>query len=293
MASDDTLESTSYPEFDSDFSPKFDIDELRVEPGKKPNLSKIDTRDTPFWDSDNKEGAQRYLTVLNERLEALQELLWAQGKERVLVVIQAMDAGGKDGTVRHVFEGVNPTGVKVASFKRPSSKELAHDYLWRVHRQVPGDGELTIFNRSHYEDVLVVRVEELVPKKRWERRYDHIVNFEQMLADEGTTIVKLFLHISKDEQKERLQARLDEPHKNWKFEAGDLVPRSKWEQYQEAFEDALARTSTDDAPWYIIPADRKWYRNIAVSQILIQTLERLEMSFPEAADGLDQIVIPD
>ncbi len=280
-------------ESNSKSSEKFDIDELRVTQGKKPNLSKIDTRDTPFWDSDNKAGAIERLAVLNERLEALQELLWAQGSERVLVVIQAMDAGGKDGTVRHVFEGVNPTGVKVAAFKRPSSKELAHDYLWRVHQQVPGDGELTIFNRSHYEDVLVVRVEELVPKKRWERRFDHIVNFEQMLADEGTTIVKLFLHISKDEQKERLQARLDEPHKNWKFEAGDLVPRAKWDQYQEAFEDVLAKTSTPDAPWYIIPADRKWYRNIAVSEILIQTLEGLEMSYPEPAEGLDKVVIPD
>ncbi len=271
----------------------FDIDEFRVKPGKKLDLSKFDTRDTPFWDSDDKEGALVRLRELNERLELLQELLWAQGRERVLVVIQAMDAGGKDGTVRHVFEGVNPTGVRVASFKRPSSKELAHDYLWRVHSKVPGDGELTIFNRSHYEDVLVVRVEELVPKKRWERRYQHIVDFEQMLADEGTTIVKLFLHISRDEQRERLQARLDEPDKNWKFEEGDLGPRAKWDQYQEAFEDALSKTSTKSAPWYIIPADRKWYRNIAVSEILIQTLEGLDMSFPAAPEGLADIIIPE
>ena len=272
---------------------KFNIKDLRVQPGQKVNLAKMDTRDTPFWDSDDKEGALVRLKELNERLEALQELLWAQGSERILVVIQAMDAGGKDGTVRHVFEGVNPTGVKVASFERPSSKELAHDYLWRVHSQVPGDGELTIFNRSHYEDVLVVRVDEIVPKKRWQRRFDHIVNFEQMLADEGTTIIKLFLHISKDEQKERLQARLDEPHKNWKFEEGDLGPRSKWDEYQKAFADVLAKTSTKDAPWYVIPADRKWYRNIAVSEILIQTLEGLKMSFPEPAEGLEDVVIPD
>ncbi|MGI9595629.1 MAG: PPK2 family polyphosphate kinase [Acidimicrobiales bacterium] len=270
----------------------FDIDEFRVKPGKDLDLSKRDTRDTPFWDPDDKDGALVRLGELNERLEALQELLWAEGSERVLVVIQAMDAGGKDGTVRHVFEGVNPTGVKVASFKRPSSKELAHDYLWRIHRQVPGDGELTIFNRSHYEDVLVVRVEELVPKKRWERRYEHIVNFEQMLVDEGTTIVKLFLHISPDEQRERLQDRLDEPDKNWKFEIGDLGPRAKWDEYQEAFEDALSKTSTKSAPWYVIPADRKWYRNIAVSEILIQTLESLDMRFPEAAEGLADVVIP-
>ncbi|MEM7274681.1 MAG: PPK2 family polyphosphate kinase [Actinomycetota bacterium] len=271
----------------------FDIDGLRVDPDDKVDLSKIDTRDTPSWDPDDKEGGRERLLQLNQRLEELQELLWAQGKERVLVVIQAMDAGGKDGTVRHVFEGVNPTGVKVASFKRPTTRELAHDYLWRVHREVPGDGELTVFNRSHYEDVLVVRVEELVPEKRWKRRFEHIRHFEQMLVDEGTTIVKLFLHISKDEQRERLQARLDEPHKNWKFEAGDLVPRSKWEQYQRAFEDVLVETSTKDAPWYIIPADRKWYRNIAVSEILIQTLEDLEMSYPPAEDGLADIVIPE
>ena len=274
-------------------SSSFDIDEFRVKRSANVNLSKIDTRGTPFWDDQDKEGGRARLLELNDRLEALQELLWAQGSERILVVIQAMDAGGKDGTVRHVFDGVNPTGVKVASFKRPTSKELAHDYLWRVHEHVPGDGELTIFNRSHYEDVLVVRVEELVPEKRWKRRFGHIRDFEQMLADEGTTIIKLFLHISKDEQRERLQARLDEPDKNWKFEAGDLGPRSKWEQYQEAFEDVLSETSTDDAPWYIIPADRKWYRNIAVSEILIQTLESLDMTYPEAEDGLADIVIPE
>lgn len=271
----------------------FDLSEFRVKPGDKPNLSKIDTRGTPFWDSDDKEGGRARLLELNERLEALQELLWAQGSERILVVIQAMDAGGKDGTVRHVFDGVNPTGVKVAAFKRPTDEELAHDYLWRVHPHVPGDGELVIFNRSHYEDVLVVRVMDLVPKKRWEKRYEHIAAFEQMLADEGTTIVKLFLHISKEEQRERLQARLDEPEKNWKFEKGDLVPRARWAEYEKAFEEAMARTSTDDAPWYIIPADRKWYRNIAISEILIQTLEGLDMTYPEAEDDIAGIVIPE
>ncbi len=271
----------------------FDIDAFRVKPDSKVDLSKHDTRDTPFWDPGDKEGAKLRLLELNERLEALQELLWAQGKERILVVIQAMDAGGKDGTVRHVFEGVNPTGVHVASFKRPTEQELAHDYLWRVHSKVPGNGELTIFNRSHYEDVLVVRVNELVDEKRWKRRYDHIVAFEEMLADEGTTIIKLFLHISRDEQRERLQARLDEPHKNWKFEEGDLGPRAKWDEYQEAFEDALSKTSKKTAPWYIIPADRKWYRNIAISEILIQTLEGLEMTYPEPAEGLEDVVIPE
>ncbi len=271
----------------------FDIDVLRVKKGDNVDLSSIDTRGTPEWDGDDKDEGKAALPALNERLEALQELLYAQGTERLLVVIQAMDAGGKDGTVRHVFEGVNPTGVRVASFKRPTEAELAHDYLWRVHSQVPGDGEITIFNRSHYEDVLVVRVAELVPEDRWERRFDHIVNFEEMLVDEGTTIIKIFLHISKDEQKERLQERLDRPEKNWKFEEGDLGPRAQWDEYQKAFEDVLERTSTDDAPWYIVPADRKWYRNIAVSEIVIQTLERLDMSFPPPEEGLDKIVIPD
>ncbi len=275
----------------------FDIDALRARPGKKVDLSSIDPKSTPEWDykddGEDKERAQALLPELNERLESLQELLYAQGKERLLVVIQAMDAGGKDGTVRHVFEGVNPTGVEVASFKRPTDEELAHDYLWRVHKHVPADGQIVIFNRSHYEDVLVVRVAEIVEEKRWKRRFEHIVNFEQMLADEGTTIIKIFLHISKDEQKERLQDRLDRPEKNWKFETGDLGPRSQWDDYMKAFEDVLEKTSTDDAPWYIVPANRKWYRNVAVSEIVIQTLEGLDMSFPPPEDGLDQIVIPD
>ncbi len=271
----------------------FDIDHFRVKPDEQLDLSELDPGDTPFWDADHKKEGRERLLELNDRLEELQELLWANGQERVLVILQAMDAGGKDGTIRHVFDGVNPSGVRVASFKRPSSRELAHDYLWRVHMEVPGDGELTIFNRSHYEDVLVVRVEGLVPEKRWEKRYDHIVAFEQMLADEGTTIVKLFLHISKAEQRERLQARLDEPDKNWKFDPGDLDTRVKWDDYQEAFQDALSRTSTDSAPWYVIPADRKWYRNLAISEILIQTLEALDMSYPAPAEGLDEITIPD
>jgi PPK2 family polyphosphate:nucleotide phosphotransferase len=279
----------------------FDIDHFRVKPGDKVDLGDIDTRATPFWDRGETEEeqdarkatAKEFLLELNDRMEELQDLLWAEGTNRVLVVLQAMDAAGKDGTIRHVFDGVNPSGVRVAAFKKPSSKELAHDYLWRVHAQVPGDGELVIFNRSHYEDVLVVRVFDLAPEDRWKKRFDHIVNFEEMLVDEGTTIVKIFLHISKEEQKERFQARLDEPDKNWKFEPGDLAARERWDDYMQAFEDVLERTSTDDSPWYIIPADRKWYRNLAISEILIQTLERLEMRHPDPAEGLDEIVIPD
>jgi len=271
----------------------FDIDQFRVSEGQDLDLAGWDPQKTPGWDPEDKAGAKDRSRLLNDRLEELQELLWAQGTERVLVVLQAMDAGGKDGTIKHVFDGVNPSGVKVASFKKPSSEELAHDYLWRIHQDVPADGELVIFNRSHYEDVLVVRVEELVAEERWQRRYDHIRNFEQMLADEGTTIVKLFLHISKAEQRERLQDRLDRPEKHWKFDPADLGPRSKWNEYQKAFEDALARTSTESAPWYVIPANRKWYRNLAISEILVQTLEGLNMSFPEAPADIATMSIPD
>ncbi len=274
-------------------SAAFDIDRFRVLPGQDLDLARRDPRGTPGWDPDDKVGAKRRMKALNDRLEELQELLWAQGTERVLVVLQAMDAGGKDGTIKHVFDGVNPSGVKVASFKKPSESELAHDYLWRIHRQVPADGELVIFNRSHYEDVLVVRVENLVPPERWERRYDHIRNFEQLLVDEGTTIIKLFLHISKAEQRERLQDRLDRPEKHWKFDPGDLGPRSKWDQYREAFEVALSRTSTSTAPWYVVPANRKWYRNLVVSEILVQTLEELDMTLPEAPADIASMTIPD
>ncbi|MEM7337319.1 MAG: polyphosphate kinase 2 family protein [Actinomycetota bacterium] len=271
----------------------FDIDRFRIRPGNDIRLDDLDPDATPGWDKNDKEEARAHLLVLNDRLEALQELLWAQRKERVLVVLQAMDAGGKDGTIRRVFEGVDPSGVKVAAFKKPTDAELAHDYLWRVHPHVPGNGEMVIFNRSHYEELLVVRVMDLVPKARWKKRYRHIREFEQMLADEGTTIIKLFLHISKEEQRERLQERLDIPEKNWKFEEGDLGPRSQWDDYMEAFEDVVNETSTDDAPWYVIPANRKWYRNLVVSEILIQTLEGLDMSYPPAADGLDGLVIPE
>jgi PPK2 family polyphosphate:nucleotide phosphotransferase len=265
-----------------------DLSTYRVKPGKKVDLDSWKTNDDGDWE---RAEAERRTEELNGRLEELQELLYAEGKHKVLVVIQATDTGGKDGTIRHVFDKVNPQGVKVASFKRPTDEELAHDYLWRVHQKTPKSGEITIFNRSHYEDVLVVRVHDIVPKDRWSRRYDHINNFEQLLADEGTTIIKLFLHISKDEQRERLQARIDTPHKNWKFESGDLREREHWDDYQEAFRVMLERTSTDDAPWYVIPADRKWFRTMLVSEIIVDALERLDMSFPPPEDGLSAIEV--
>ena len=201
--------------------------------------------------------------------------MYAHGKEKLLFVLQATDTGGKDGTIRAVFDRTNPQGVHIASFKKPTSQELAHDYLWRIHQHTPAAGNITIFNRSHYEDVLVVRVRDIVPEPRWRKRYEHIGNFEQMLADEGTTIVKIFLHISKDQQRERLQARIDEPAKHWKFEFGDLEERKLWDDYQAAFGDMVMETSTPDAPWFVVPANRKWYRNIVISQILVDTLEKL------------------
>jgi PPK2 family polyphosphate:nucleotide phosphotransferase len=267
-----------------------DIDRYRVTPGGEVDLSQWDPRATGDFPGGKAEGKQ-YLKGLVTELTDLQRLLWAEDRHKLLVVIQAMDTGGKDGAIRNVFGPLNPQGVSVASFKAPTPEELEHDYLWRIHRNTPGNGEIAVFNRSHYEDVLVVRVLGLAPEERWMRRYDHINSFERLLADEGTTIVKFYLHISRKEQKERLQARLDDPTKNWKFSAGDLEHRALWDDYMKAFEIALERTSTDWAPWYIVPADRKWYRNIVMAETLVKTLRDLEMSYPPAEDGLADIVI--
>jgi len=205
--------------------------------------------------------------------------------------LQAMDTGGKDGVIRRVFDGVNPQGVRVASFKVPTPEELEHDYLWRVHKVTPGDGEMVIFNRSHYEDVLVVRVHNLVPPEVWEKRFDQINAFERLLAENGTTILKFFLHIDLDEQKARLQARLDDPAKRWKFRLGDLEERKRWHEYLKAFEDVLSKTNTEYAPWYIVPANRKWYRDLVISSVLVKTLEGLHMKFPEPEENLEGVVI--
>ncbi len=228
-----------------------------------------------------------------ERLKDLQNLLYAEGKHALLIVLQAMDAGGKDGTIRHVMGGLNPQGVHVASFKVPTSRELAHDFLWRIHQHTPGRGEIAIFNRSHYEDVLVVRVHNLVPEAVWRKRYDHINAFERLLTDSGVTIRKFFLHISKAEQKQRFEKRLHNPHKNWKFSRGDLRERELWGDYMAAYQEALSRCSTTHAPWHIIPADHKWYRNLAISRILVETMEALDMRYPPGEPDLDQVVIPD
>ena len=265
-------------------------DRYRVRPSEPANLAKRDPADGAAFAGDKAAGIEE-MKSLNTRLEELQELFYADGRHRLLVVLQATDTAGKDGTIRAVFEGVNPVGVKVASFKQPTALELAHDYLWRVHPQVPGNGEIVIFNRSHYEDVLVVRVRELTPETTWRRRFDHIRNFEQMLVDEGTTILKFFLHISKDEQRQRLQERIDDPSKHWKFAMGDIDERKRWDQYQAAYEEAISRTSTETAPWYVIPANRKWYRNIVIARILIQTLERLNLTYPQAEGDLTGLVV--
>lgn len=217
--------------------------------------------------------------------------LYAENRRSVLLVLQGMDTSGKDGTIRTVTSGVNPQSCQVTSFKQPSVEELDHDFLWRIHEAVPRHGEIGIFNRSHYEDVLVVRVHKLVPESQWRRRYDQINEFEALLVEGGITLLKCFLHISKEEQRERLQARLDNPNKCWKFNQGDLDERKLWDDYQRAYEDALTRCNTAHAPWYIVPADRKWYRNLVVSQILREALEKLNPKFPPAEKGLDDIVV--
>jgi PPK2 family polyphosphate:nucleotide phosphotransferase len=262
----------------------------RVKPGTKVDLRKIDSDDVSEAPGD-KEATVAASERLVERLAELQDILWARQSERLLVVLQGIDTSGKGGTVEHVFGAVNPAGLRVTSFKAPSESELARDYLWRVHANVPQDGEIAVFDRSHYEDVSAVRVLGLVPEKQWKKRFDHINEFERMLSDEGTTIVKILLHISKDEQKERLEARLREPHKQYKFRLGDLDARKQWDDYQEAFADMVERTSTEHAPWHIVPADKKWYRNWAVATIITGLLEDMELSWPESPDDLTDVVV--
>jgi PPK2 family polyphosphate:nucleotide phosphotransferase len=261
-----------------------------VEPGRNISLEKCDPNDNKAFDGGKEEGLN-VLGKLNQELHVLQELLYAEQKHRVLVVLQAMDTGGKDGVIRHVFEGVNPQGVNVASFKVPTLEEQAHDFLWRAHKATPSLGEMVIFNRSHYEDVLVVRVHGYVTEKIWKKRYDQINEFERLLTESGTTILKFFLNIDKDEQKKRLQARLDDPTKIWKFRLGDLEDRKLWDDYMQAYEDALNKTSTEYAPWYVVPSNRKWYRDLVISTVLVETLKGLKMQFPAPEENLNGVVI--
>jgi len=252
--------------------------ELIVKPGKNVNLSKYDPGDTLGWAKGHK--MKESLEKSLKRIDTQQYLLYAENKHSLLVVLQGLDAAGKDGTIRAVMSGVNPQGCTVTPFKKPSPEELDHDYLWRIHKAVPKYGDIGIFNRSHYEDVLVVRVHNLVPKDVWSARYDQINRFEALLRENHVKILKFFLHISKDEQKRRFQERIDDPDRRWKISEADFAERKFWDDYTKAYEEALTRCSTDKAPWYIIPADKKWFRNLAVSHIIAETLEDMHMKFP-------------
>lgn len=247
-------------------------------PGEPVDLSSLTTDGAEFCSG--RKAAEKEFKKLREELIECQPRLYAEGRQKLLIVLQAMDAGGKDGTIRKVFDGVNPQGVKVVSFKVPSRRELAHDFLWRVHRDVPGAGQIGVFNRSHYGDVLVVRVERLVPEEVWRQRYEQINQFERLLTQTGTRILKFYLHISKEEQRERLQDRLDVPAKHYKFSVEDLAKRKQWDEYHSAYNDALTRCTTEWAPWYVIPADRKWYRNLAVTRVIVDTLRDMDPQFP-------------
>jgi PPK2 family polyphosphate:nucleotide phosphotransferase len=250
-----------------------------VKPGSKEKL--VD------WDADytanfkNKEQTQELLEKNLEKLAKLQYLLYAENKHAILVVLQALDAGGKDGTIRTVMGPMNPQSCKVTSFKRPTDEELAHDFLWRIHRFVPRKGEVCIFNRSHYEDVLIVRVHNLVPKSLWSARYEQINNFEKMLVENGIHVIKFFLHISRQEQRKRLKERLDDPTKHWKVDPADFKETKFWDEYTKAYEDVLTRCSTKYAPWYVIPANKKWFRNLAVAEIMVEKLSGLKMKLPK------------
>lgn len=263
--------------------------EHQCTPGKSLRLDSTSTKAKAF--RDDRESTEREFEKLRAELIELQRKLYAEGKHKLLVVLQAMDAGGKDGTIRTVLRGVNPQGVHVESFKKPTEEELAHDYLWRIHRSVPRAGMIGVFNRSHYEDVLIVRVEKLVSKSVWKSRFDQINEFEHMLSETGTKLLKFYLHISKQEQAERFQSRLDDPRKNWKFSTEDLQKRKKWDDYMEAYEDAINLCTTEWAPWHVIPSDQKWYRNFAICRIIVEALGELDPQFPTATIDRSQVQI--
>jgi len=261
--------------------------ELRVKPGKKVRLKDFDPDGTLGWEKGDK--AEKSLQKAHERIDSRQYLLYAARKHALLIVLQALDAGGKDGTIRSVMSGVNPQGCKVTSFKGPSTEEARHDFLWRIHKAVPEHGDIGIFNRSHYEDVLVVRVHNLVPKDVWKLRYDEINRFERTLAENNIKILKFYLHISREEQRKRFTERIDDPDKRWKISLADFAERKFWDAYVEAYEDALTKCSTDEAPWFIIPANKKWFRNLAVAHIIAETLEGLKMKFPPATIDIKKL----
>ena len=265
---------------------------LQVQPGTTPDLTAIDPASTPGFEGGKLEAGVR-LKDLRDELAEFQMRLWAEAKQALLIVLQARDAGGKDGLIRKVGGAFDPQGLRVTAFDVPNPVELRHDYLWRVHAATPGKGHIGIFNRSHYEDVLVVRVDELVPEAVWRERYDQINAFEDHLAANGTRIVKLYLHISRDEQKRRFEKRLEKPDKHWKWRSGDLDARAKWDDYRTAYTDALARCSTEVAPWFVIPADHKWYRDLAAAEILVETARQMNPHWPRPDEDVSSIVVPD
>jgi len=262
---------------------------IQIPSGEKIRLKDFDPDDTGKYE--DKDEAKTETEKNIDRLAELQGVLYAEGKHALLIILQAMDAAGKDGTIKQVMSGVNPQGCLVTSFKAPTPLELAHDFLWRVHQHAPPKGYLGIFNRSHYEDVLIVRVHNLAPEKVWRGRYDQINDFERLLADNGVTILKFFLHISKDEQKERLEKRLADKSKNWKFNPGDLKERDLWDEYMEAYEDAINKCNTPWAPWHVVPANKKWYRNLVISERIVEALENLDLKYPPAPEGIETVVI--
>jgi PPK2 family polyphosphate:nucleotide phosphotransferase len=259
-----------------------DLDRWLVRPGDAPHLGRRDPSSTDGAPGD-RAATEAATEAQVPRLAEMQDRLWAEGRRSLLLVLQGVDASGKDGTIKHVFRGVNPQGVRVATFKEPTHLEQRHDFLWRVHALAPAAGEIGIFNRSHYEDVLVPRVHQLVPASVWRARYAHITAFERLLLHGGTTVAKVLLHVSYEEQGRRLAERLERPDKRWKMSSADLPERGRWDAYQKAYEELVERTSTDEAPWYVVPADHKWYRNWAVTAILVHTLERLDPRYPEVA----------
>ena len=268
--------------------PKDLRDALRVMPGTQVRLAKLDPGATFGYD---KASAAPVTQHQLERLADLQDRFWAEARHSILIVLQGIDAAGKDGTINKVMEAFNPQGCVVSSFKVPTPEELGHDFLWRIHKRTPRKGEIGIFNRSHYEDVLVVRVHDIVPRDVWSARYAQINAFEDTLVKGGTTIVKFFLSIDRDEQRKRFQARYDDPTRRWKFSMGDLEERKRWDDYQAAFDEALSKTSTHGAPWYVIPANQKWFRDLAVASILADTMADLKPAYPPAADLPPNLII--
>ena len=268
-------------------------EELIVEPGSAPGLAGRPTRDPSGVEDDKDRGKGALLPACREEVRRLQRRLYAEERRAVLLVLQGTDTSGKDGTIRHVLGGVTPSGTRVVAFQAPSATERAHDFLWRIHAACPQRGQIGVFNRSHYEDVMAARVRGIVDASTCESRYRNINEFERMLVDEGTTVVKCFLHLSRDEQRERLQARLDNPEKRWKFQPGDLEDRALWDDYQVAYEQALMATSTSWAPWHVVPADRKWQRNLVVAQILVATMTDMDLRFPPSVEQTDGVVIPE